>query len=147
MPASDRAAFATALQAAEAFAKARGEQEIDLSGSGRAAFEIEAEDAVREDFLDLARRLASGKLSPAAPDKRAADDRALNATFQAVMAVEDPQWGTPTKDGIRATERVWLIYRDAVATFAAARYGAAAADAAVAALTQRRTHQLKDFLS
>ena len=144
---TDSAAFAAAHKAAEALAKARGENEVDLSGTGRAAFAIEAEDAVRDDALDLLQRLADGKLPPASPAQAAAEDKALNAAYQAVMTLDDPQWGTPTKDGIKATQRAWLVYRDAVVAYATARAGQPAAAAALAWLTRRRTNELKGFLS
>lgn len=138
-----KASLARLQSAMEAFAVARGENEIDLSGTARLVFQLEAEDAVRDDLLQILKPLPGGR--PKALDT-AAVDKALNAAYAAVMATQDPQWGTPTKDGIRETERKWLAYRDALRLHMAAVAGAGQADAAVAALTARRAGQLRDIM-
>ena len=61
-------------------------------------------------------------------------------------ASETSGWGTVNKDGIRTAQRAWLRYRDAWLAFARIRYPQLNADSLRAALTEKRTASLQQFL-
>ena len=51
-----------------------------------------------------------------------------------------------SKDGIRATQRLWLAYRDAWMNFGAVRYPSVTSETWAGLLTARRNVQLQDLL-
>jgi uncharacterized protein YecT (DUF1311 family) len=73
-------------------------------------------------------------------------DAELNAYYSSIMrreSLEDA--GTISKEGIRETQRTWLAYRDAWASFAAQRYPARSAAEWKAWMTAARIAQLKSL--
>jgi len=141
-----RPAYAALSKAMEAYASAHGGSETDLSGTLRAAFIIEAEDAVRTAFeTDLA-ALASGKAPAGTAADLATADAALNAAYKAAMAQSYPEMSGIRHEGIRGAERAWIAYRDAFVRFAAARWPAVPAEAVKTKLTRDRTALLKELV-
>ena len=140
-----RTAFAALERARDAYADARVENEVDVSGTGRAVFMVEAEEEVAEGFLKLLKRLEAGQGAAERPAALAAADRELNAVYRKVQGLPDLELGTVTKSGIRETQRVWLRYRDAWLAFARVKYPSLPQDALAAALTAERTKILKEF--
>jgi len=155
--AAARQAFVPLQEAADFYAKTSGENEVDLSGTARAAFAVEQEERLRKSFADLLRTLESGGLKQGAAFKT--EDARLNAVYRRIMASKTPPdergpyasadslpWTTVTRSGIRETQRAWLRYRDAWVAFAAVRYPALDADALRAELTRQRLAQLQGLL-
>lgn len=138
LPPPQVAPFDQLVAATDAFARARS-GEIDLSGSGRAAFSLQAQAREKEWLREhlVAFEKGNVKLAPAQP--LAAADAELNRTYQAVMRLPDT---TVDKANVRATQRLWLAYRDAWLAFAALRYPAIPPATLNAALTEWRTKQL-----
>ncbi|MFC3077227.1 lysozyme inhibitor LprI family protein [Phenylobacterium terrae] len=142
----ERKAFAALRTAADAFIAARAENEVDMSGTMRAALSLGEEERQRDAFKALLTELEAGKapsggLAPA--------DAELNRVYRQVMnAGEDTRldWGTVAPDDIRATQRIWLRYRDAWLAFAKVKYPQVSPDALAARLTQERTAMLRGFL-
>lgn len=140
---AQRTAFTALEKARDAYIDARVEGEVDVSGTGRAVFMIDAEEGVAEGFLKLLKRLEAGQ--GAGRLTLAATDRELNAVYGRVQGARDPEWGTVTKSGIRETQRAWIRYRDAWLAFARQKYPAVPQDSLAAALTAERTELLKEF--
>jgi hypothetical protein len=140
---AQRTAYAGLERALETYAAAHGRNETDLSGTLRAAFIIEAEDAVKTGFEADLKAFEGGRLptEPAADIARA--DAALNATYKAAMAGTYADMSGIRPQGIREAERAWLIYRDAFVRLAAVRWPALSADALKTKLTRDRTALLK----
>ena len=63
--APERAAFAKLRQAARAFFTARSSNEVDLSGTARAEFEIEEDERLEESFAAFLDKLERGAVPPA----------------------------------------------------------------------------------
>ncbi len=143
-------AWRTFRAAADAYYDHAGSAEVDLSGTARAAYAVDARQSLEIRLLDDVRAFERGAPpGPSAADYPAAD-RALNATYRRVraalregaMAPEYGLFGTVTADGVRDTQRAWLRYRDAWVAFAATRWPDVAADAWRAWLTTARTQAL-----
>lgn len=142
----ERRAFAGLKTAAEAFISARAENEVDMSGTMRAALSIGEEEEQREAFKALLTDLEAGK-APAGT--LAAADAELNKVYRRAMGADEETrfgWGTVAPEDIRATQRAWLKYRDAWLAFAKVKYPRVSRDALAARLTQERTAMLKAFL-
>lgn len=143
---AERAAFAPLKRAEAAFADAHGRNEVDLSGTLRAALETEAEERVNAAFVALLDDLEAGRVAPAgAAEARAADD-ALNAAYKALLAraPELSRYGSGmSAAGFAETERLWIRYRDAWTAFARVRRPGLDPDALAARLSRERAAQLR----
>ncbi|WP_237478277.1 lysozyme inhibitor LprI family protein [Lichenibacterium dinghuense] len=143
---AERAAFAPLKRAEGAFADAHGRNEVDLSGTGRGAFETEAEEQVNDAFLALVGDVDAGRVAAdGAAGAKAADD-ALNAAYKALLAraPELSRYGSGmSAAGFAETERLWIRYRDAWVAFAKVRKPDLAPDALLARLSRERAAQLK----
>ncbi|PLY44619.1 hypothetical protein CSZ94_05755 [Janthinobacterium sp. ROICE36] len=148
MPAVAQASLQKLQAAANKFADARAAHETDLSGTARAALSIAARTA-ELDLLALdVREYEAGKL-PASRSKAqvAALDKGLNAIYGKLMKKPAETYaGAVGKDGIRATQRLWLAYRDAWMNFGALRYPSVTSDTWAGLLTARRNAQLQAML-
>ncbi|RYB05919.1 lysozyme inhibitor LprI family protein [Lichenibacterium ramalinae] len=145
--AAERAAVVPLQKAAAAFVDARGQNEVDQSGTGRGAFVVAAEEKAEGAFARLLADAEAGRIAPASADDAKAADAALNAGYRALLA-KAPALArdtTLTAAGLAATERAWLRYRDAWLAFARLRYPALPPDALLARLTRDRTAQLADI--
>ncbi|WGM38409.1 lysozyme inhibitor LprI family protein [Caulobacter sp. NIBR1757] len=136
-----KAAWDRVIGAETAYADALSEGEVDLSGTLRGVFALEAEGEIKTGALGLLEALDSKALDKAAPGQLAASDAALNAAWKKVTAHSFEDFGTVTKEGVRNTQRAWLKYRDAWTAFAnlsSPGMGEATADY----LTKERTNAL-----
>lgn len=151
---AQRQALAGLRQAADAYFQGHAGNEVDLSGTARDAFALEDEGRHRQAFLDELKSLESDQLPAAdATAARRADAR-LNAIYRRVLAhpglaTKDGElgdMGTIKASGIRADQRLWLVYRDAWLRFAAARKPTLSRDAVLAWITQQRVDDLRTLL-
>lgn len=142
--AAEARAFERLRRAHAAFVEAHGAGEVDLSGTARAAMTIEAEEALRDEFLALLQDLAAGRAPRAGAGAYAEADRRLNSAYRAALAAAVPAEspGAVTREGIRDAQRAWLRYRDAMLAFAAVKFPAARRDGLAAWLTEKRTAML-----
>jgi hypothetical protein len=143
-----------ALQTAEAtFDDLRSSNEVDLSGTGRAAFELMEQDKLRDQFLINLKRIDAPTYDSPVPLPTA--DRELNAAYQRLRqtlpATEKQAYdasniaGTVSFDGVQKTQRAWLTLRDAWVAYAAALHSTATPDQVAAVITMQRVHQLKSL--
>lgn len=148
LPASAQRAF-PALQAAElAFEQARTEREIDLTGSARAAFQFEEEAKLRDQFLINLERFGRGDIAAAGAADVALLDRKLNEVYQRIQHSDISKWqyGTIKPEGIRDTERKWVLLLDAWSSFAPLAYPNLPETSIRAQLIRLRLHQLRSLL-
>jgi uncharacterized protein YecT (DUF1311 family) len=148
MPAVAQASLQKLQAAASKFADARAAHETDLSGTARAALSIAARTAELDLLAQDVRGYEAGKL-PASMSKAqvAALDKELNAIYGKLMKKPAETYaGAVGKDGIRATQRLWLAYRDAWMNFGAVRYPSVTSETWAGLLTARRNAQLQDLL-
>ena len=139
--------FGPAKAALEAFAESRSGTEIDLTGTLRDAFVIEAKDAEFNRFAEDITLLAKAKWPRATQKDAEIEDKDLNARYKkALVCVNKPQHsGTVHSDGIKQTQRLWLKYRDTFIPFALKAASGLKRDAIAARLTDYRAKELSEF--
>lgn len=142
----DKKAFETLEGALQAFVQSRLENEVDLSGTARAALQIEEESSLRKVFLSAVEECEHEKLPRFSAQQAAAADGELNAIYMKIQTKSDFSSGTVTREGIKKTQRAWLKYRDAWVAFGQQKYPGVDADSWKAWLTGQRVEMLKEFL-
>ena len=147
-PAAAQASLQKLQAAASKFADARAAHETDLSGTARAALSIAARTAELDLLAQDVRGYEAGKLpASVSREQAAALDKELNAIYGKLMKKPaETHAGAVGKDGIRATQRLWLAYRDAWISFGAVRYPSVTSETWTGLLTSRRNGQLQDLL-
>jgi uncharacterized protein YecT (DUF1311 family) len=141
---TEKRALGRLQRAHAAYAGAHSGGEIDLAGTLRAAFQVEAEEALNDELLDMLKRLAAGDAPRFTAAQLRAADAELNAEYRELMRGPfDDYPGAVTREGIRSAQRAWLRYRDSFLAFAAIAYPRVAPDALAAWLTRRRTELLR----
>jgi hypothetical protein len=140
--AQEKQAFARLRTTHSAYVEAHGSGEVDLSGTARAAIAIGAEEALRDELVEVLERLRSGRPLPTPAARLRAEDAALNAAYrkrlkEAAEAGDHP--GAVTPAGIRAAERAWVRYRDSFLAFAAIKFPRVPRAELAAWLTRQRT--------
>ncbi len=155
-PQPQRAALAELRAAARAYFDSVARAETDLSGTARGMLAEAAYDNLDKSLLVDVGHFERGRFPATRAQDFAAADRTLNASYRKVLARLDAsaksaadggRYGTVTSEGVRATQRLWLAYRDAWVRFAAARYPTVAADAWRAWLSRDRNGALLDVIS
>jgi uncharacterized protein YecT (DUF1311 family) len=144
-PPADKTAFAKLRAAEQAYMKASGSNEVDLSGTMRGALVIDHEQQLEDDFVGMLAALEMGQVPTASASDFNTTDAELNAAYRRVMAAKDPVSGTVTRDGIRTAQRAWLSYRDAWVVFVKIKYPSVSSDSIRTWLTQKRIAELKAF--
>jgi hypothetical protein len=143
--APEKQAFARLRTAHDAYVEAHGSGEVDLTGTARAAMAIQAEEALRDELVEVLERLRSGRALPTPASRLPAEDAALNAAYRKRLQEtggEDSGPGAVTAEGVRAAERAWIRYRDAFLAFAAVKFPRVPRNELAAWLTRQRTAKL-----
>jgi len=145
LPAAAKALLPALEGAEKAFEEARIETEIDLSGTARAAFEIEDEMKLQDQFLINLQRFARGDVPAASAADLAKLDQQLNAVYRQIQHSSAQAWEFTTvkPEGIRRTQRSWLTLADAWEKFRVAAYPGLSAETMRAQLIRLRLHQLR----
>ncbi len=139
---AQRVAFEELRKSEEAYALAHASGEIDLSGTARAMFQIDAQDTLRDDFLAALQLFEQGKLPYGSAAQYSDADVRLNLAYRKALSAAETHkndYGAVQPEGIRNTERAWLKYRDAWIAFAKLRYPTVPAESWLALLTRDRT--------
>jgi len=138
--------------AAERFAQDRGQYETDATGSARGALAIEARTDELNLFLDDLQGFEAGHFPEVhTSHETAVVDQELNQAYKEVLAMQpdqDNRFGLSeiTLEGVRATERNWIAYRNAWVDFGRLRYRKLDAASLQYSLTKRRVAELEDVL-
>ena len=141
--------FQTLQQAERAFAEAHSGKEIDLSGTGRAAFSIEAEGKVHDQFLADLERLVKGNVPAASEVDYKNADAKLNTSYRALVvergkeSKEERMPGSVEVAGIREAERVWIKFRDAWVAFGSVANPGVSKEQVGTWITRQRVEQVK----
>jgi hypothetical protein len=137
-PESVKQAFPALQMAEDRFVEARSRYEVDHSGTGHAAFELEEQGRLRDQFLINLRRFGSGDIPPAA-----GLDQQLESAYRNAIGL--PAAGTITSDGIQKTEAAWTSLRDQWLEFARVAYPGFSPERIQAQLNRLRIHQLESL--
>jgi uncharacterized protein YecT (DUF1311 family) len=146
-PTTQKSALLDLVKANEAYSKAHARGEIDLSGSGRAVWEFDAEWLLRERFVSALNAVEKGQLPRGTAADFASADTALNRTYKKAISIAEAGksgYGAVQPEGVRDAERAWLIYRDAWIAFAKLRYPTRDPNAWLTLLTNDRIAVLED---
>lgn len=125
-PVEHQKSFAALAKIGDVYFETHADHEVDTSGTGRAAFEIEAKESMREKCRASIRNFEHGQTPSYSSEDFAKANRRLGVVYAAAMKdvlKHDPYIGI-SRQGIRQTEKSWLAYRDAWVKFAALRYPA-----------------------
>lgn len=149
LPEAPRKELAALGRVAKTFFEARVAHEVDLSGTGRAAFSIAERASLEDGFVEMLERAARGEAPGATPRQYQEADSALNAVHGRIMRrkplLGDTWWGTVTPAGIREAQRAWLPYRDAWARFGCALVPGSSSEGWKDLLTRQRVEMLVAF--
>ncbi|MGI4717117.1 MAG: lysozyme inhibitor LprI family protein [Janthinobacterium lividum] len=143
--AREKQALAALEPRARDFIARRGTEEVDLSGTLRAAFTIREEERQLADF----RAALAGFERGALPREAGADaeyarlDARLNAVYHRIRDLPASEFTTIRFAGIQQTQRAWLAYREAWVAFGKVKYPQVPANAWRAWLTRKRIAMLK----
>jgi uncharacterized protein YecT (DUF1311 family) len=141
-------AFDTLQRIADKFFLASSENEVDLRGTARAAFEIEAEASLRDGFVTALKRFETGNL----PSYRSVEfqkaDSELNSVYSKIQTVsgKEMDFTTVTPEGIKSAQWAWLRCRDAWVTFGSIKYPSVPPESWKTWLTLDRIKMLKEWL-
>ena len=146
--ASEKTAFRELQKAATSFFEASSTKEVDLSGSGRASFEIEAEASLNDDFLAELQQFEKGQFPKFSATDFSKADAELNSIYSKIQS--DPkhnleEFSTVTADGVKTAQRAWLRYREAWVKFGKLKYPTVGAESWRTWLTQERIKMLKEL--
>jgi uncharacterized protein YecT (DUF1311 family) len=144
--AEEKQAFARLESRAGDFFDLRSTEEIDLSGTARAAFTIREESRQREAFRAAVAAFEKGALPRESKADFASLDARLNAVYRQLKALPESEFLTIRFEGIQRTQRSWLAYREAWVAFGKVKYPAVAPNAWRAWLTRKRIAMLEDLV-
>ena len=141
----EQRAFKELQSAANAFFESSAGNEVDLSGTGRAAFQIEARACLRDAFLEALNRFERGqfpKYKPGDPEKA---DTQLDSLYKRIQSAPDKpiEFTTVTPEGILTAQTAWLRYREAWIEFGKLKYPGVPPEIWRAWLTQERVKMLQ----
>jgi len=125
MSPAQRQAFAQLIDKEADYSRAHGIGEIDLSGTARAMYQIDAEQTLRDDFLAALQSFELGKTPAGTPQAYKDADAKLNLAYHRAIAIAEAHkkdYGSVQPNGIRDAERAWIKYRKAWMAFAKLHY-------------------------
>ena len=145
-PEKDRIAYGKLRAAASGFFTQRVLSEVDMSGTARAAMEIGESESLEEGFKQQIVDADKCAFTTASPQQFEKADKQLNEIYKKIMNIQQPQWGTVTKESIRSAQRSWIKYRDAWVVFGAVRCPQLTETSWKTLITTERIGQLQAFL-
>jgi uncharacterized protein YecT (DUF1311 family) len=148
-------AFDKLLAALRAYLDAHDHNEVEVMGHYLFSGAWQGIHREREEtFQTSLDEFEGGKFPHATTAQYAQADKALNAAYaQSIAGAAQSESTTtgehltgnpPTRASIRATERLWLAYRDAFADFGTLRYPKTTREAWLWMVTQKRANDLSD---
>lgn len=146
-PKAQQAALAALVKVEFAYSDAHARNEIDLSGSGRVVWEVDAEQDLRNDFVAALQAFEKSQFPTWTAEDFAKADQNLNLTYRNITTeakTNKDEISTIRAEDIRSTELVWLKYRNAWIAFAKLRYPSVRVDSWLTLLTNDRIAILKN---
>lgn len=142
---TDKTALTQLQQAAEHFFAVRASNEVDHSGTGRAAFEIEERAVLKADLLTSLQNLENHHFPQYSAAQAADADKQLNTVYQKIIKNNDFSVGTVDRSSVQKTQVQWLKYRDAWIAFGKIKYPQVDADSWKTWLAEKRIKMLQDL--
>lgn len=143
LPAGAQPAFMALTRAQAVWGEVRSRNEVDLTGTLRAALVLDEEALQERDFVDMVNRLKAGHPPRLGPVDLAAAQARMQTTLNHILRERDSlNAGTVNQAGVAETQGSWEAYRDAWGAFADTVYPAWGAAAAEAWITLKRADML-----
>jgi hypothetical protein len=137
--------FAALGKIAYQYFDVHADNEVDQSGTARAALYID-DKASQEDFFIKTLELLEKKSLPKYSDEQFKDtDAKLNGVYKQVQQRDDSVGGSVTKEGIKITQRSWIKYKDAFVKFCSKQYPEASSSIKTY-MTLKRINELEEFI-
>ncbi len=114
---SEKDAFDSLRKIADLFFDESSMYEVDQSGTSRAAFVSEQSDDLQDQFFGQIKKADQCSLEKYSNTDFNKADHALNAVYAKIKDNTIKVYGAVTKEGVRKTQRSWILYRDAWAWF------------------------------
>ncbi|HAT7072710.1 TPA: DUF1311 domain-containing protein [Legionella pneumophila] len=132
---------------AEVYIRDHSMNEIDLSGTARGAFAINAQLGLNQRLFELLQKVDRCE-TPLVTTKQYEElDKQLNSNYKKLMAdTSSFQYTTITKEGIKKTEIAWIKYRDAWIQLAREKCPKISAESWQVLLIQDRIKLLNEIL-
>ncbi|MBK8804210.1 MAG: DUF1311 domain-containing protein [Fibrobacteres bacterium] len=96
--------------------------EVDMSGTARSAMYIEELERGEDSLVACLLRFEKDIFPKASPGQFRRSDSLLNRVYKRIQRDTASPMGTVQREGIRRTQRKWLLYRDAWVRFARVKY-------------------------
>jgi uncharacterized protein YecT (DUF1311 family) len=113
----EKQSFQELRNAADSFFELSNMYEVDMTGTSRNATMLDHSDDLDEQFLDKIKKVDKCSLKNYLSGDFNEADRKLNIVYSKIKDNTIAISGTVTKEGVRKTQRSWLLYRDAWARF------------------------------
>lgn len=121
--------------------------EIDLSGTARTAFAVNAELSLNQRFFELLEKTNQCAIPPVTTKQYEESDHQLNNLYKKVMSdISSLQYTTITKEGIKKTELAWIKYKEAWVQLGRVKCPKISAESWQFLLIQDRIKLLNDIL-
>ncbi len=114
---TDKQAWQKLQIAVDKFITTRISNEVDLSGTARAAMEFEEEAALRDDLVTSLQNFSKGDLPSSSALRAGKIDQQLNQIYQEIEKNSDFSMGTVDRAGVKKTQLMWLKYRARLGRF------------------------------
>jgi tetratricopeptide (TPR) repeat protein len=120
---AEKSALADLEKGASNFIEASSDNEVDMTGTGRAAFVFKWRTWLSNGFVAAVQRSEQGQLPLSMAEFKKADEE-LNAVYSGIQSPKPGSegMGTVTPQGIRTAQRAWLLYREAWVKFGLVKY-------------------------
>lgn len=143
---ADRQEFTALCKVADNYFDIRAENEVDQTGTGRAAFIIEEIAAQKVFFLKALEDLERGAIPQYSARQFKDADSKLNSVYQRIQKKPELEYGSVTREGVKTVQRAWIKYRDAWIKFCSKKYPGMSAERISAHLTLKRVKELEEFI-
>ncbi|QWV94670.1 DUF1311 domain-containing protein [Geomonas oryzisoli] len=141
----DKQEFALLKQSFDKFSEAHVRNEVDTTGTARAALQIEEESTLSKEFVNAVVQFEKGKLPRYTHAEFINTDRELNTVYGKIQSKKDFDSGSVMQSDIKHTQRAWLKYREAWVAFGRQKYPQVTEESWRTWLTKKRIAMLKQF--
>lgn len=135
----EKRAFARLQDAAQKFFASRASSEINLQPT----FEAQEKAFLENGFIASLQQLQRGELPMFSRAELQKAQSELDQTYAATQKDPNRRWGTASAEGVRRSQKLWTVYRDAWVKFGRTKYPQATGDSWRTWLTRERIAMLK----
>lgn len=118
----EKQALSALHNSADSFFNVYIHNEVDLSGTARAALQIEEEDSLEDELVSSLKIFENDHLPKYSQEQALKIEQQLNQVYNEIENNPDFTVGTVTRLGIKKTQREWLKYQNAWISFGKIKY-------------------------